>query len=455
MDQHLDIWDLILHHLSALGHGRKSTFTPLLTDWEWNAIAQTTRSLNAQTIGTGELQTGAINWSRYENYAAHVHTITVKIDGAYRNWVFLLPIKRLAATRRCEQTTADGRTHHYFPPLLPNLVSLTFEYLIDMRKVLEHQPLALISTRDLLDPTMSLVSFKGFSASPYMMEALALLPNLSEIALYHMPGHQPIPLAHEYVPRLPVQPSVRFPALIHLQILACHNRVEEIHRILTHFPIECLQSLSLEFSQAHGIPSDKFMDPLYALIGNQGHCLRALSLIYDAEKWDYISPTWDVESVAWPLLSKLCISETLLGVDVVEQSTRPRLVDMRGLAELALAFPRLKTLHLTLDVDDISTFGRLPVSDERPPCLPLDLDLGYSPLVGDIAEDVARQLLLIWPGLRSLRTYWKEHRPVGVHAIYLTKWREVIRHCGPSVVDGHNTDKCHDGHEEQAYWRAI
>ncbi|KAF8745446.1 hypothetical protein RHS02_01358, partial [Rhizoctonia solani] len=609
MDQHLDIWDLILHHLSALGHGRKSTFTPLLTvsrqlsalatariwgdlgslypllallynrsgsyqDWEWNAIAQTTRSLNAQTIGTGELQTGAINWSRYENYAAHVHTITVKIDGAYRNWVFLLPIKRLAATRRCEQTTADGRTHHYFPPLLPNLVSLTFE--LQYSQNLDHAIAVLTAPSTqllgvealaglmlLMPPTLralcitwknsisqlfteildrytqglgtpascadfnsglvgsdygfvdlilpgdyltaiprsqSLVSFKGFSASPYIMEALALLPNLSEIALYHMPGHQPIPFAHEYVPRLPVQPSVRFPALIHLQILACHNRVEEIHRILTHFPIECLQSLSLEFSQAHGMPSDKFMDPLYALIGSQGHCLRALSLIYDAEKWDYISPTWDVENkvyafapwssfsqlinchkldsivikcagiyhglvlppnsiqtlgVAWPLLSKLCISETLLGVDVVEQSTRPRLVDMRGLAELALAFPRLKTLHLTLDVDDISTFGRLPVSDERPPCLPLDLDLGYSPLVGDIAEDVARQLLLIWPGLRSLRTYWKEHRPVGVHAIYLTKWREVIRHCGPSVVDGHNTDKCHDGHEEQAYWRAI
>ncbi|KAJ1301506.1 hypothetical protein OPQ81_008760 [Rhizoctonia solani] len=128
---------------------------------------------------------------------------------------------------------------------------------------------------------------------------------------------------------------------------------------------------------------------------------------------------------------------------------------MRGLAELALAFPLLKTLHITLDVDHVSTFESPPTGHERPHNLPLDLDLGYSPLVGDIAQDVARQLLLIWPGLRSLKTYWKEHRPVGVHAIYLRKWREVIRYCGLSVIDGHNTNKCHDGHEEQAYWRAI
>ncbi|CAE6401245.1 unnamed protein product [Rhizoctonia solani] len=609
-DRHLDIWDLILQHLSTLGHGRKSTFIPLLTvsrqlsslavariwgdldslypllalfydrsgsyhDWEWNAIAQTTRCLSTQSIGTGELQTGSTNWSRYENYAAHVHTITVKIDGAYRNWVFLLPIKRLAATRRREQITVDGRTLDYFPPLLPNLVSLTFE--LQYSQNLDHaiavltapstQLLgveALAGLMVLMPPTLrvlcitwknsisqlftdildryteglgtpassadfdsglvgsdyaflnniilpgdylttiprseSLVSFKGFSASAPMMEVLALLPHLSEIALYYMPGHKPIPSLHEYAPQLPIRPPVRFPALVSLHILACDNGVEEMHRILTHFPVERLQSLDLEFSRAYGIPPENFMGPLYALIGQQGRSLRALSLVYDAEKWDYISPTWDVENkaysfapwssfsqllnchelesivikcagiyhglvlpnnniqtlgVAWPLLSKFCISETLLGVDVMKQSTRPRLVDMRGLAELSLAFPLLRTLHLTLDVDDASTFETLPTSSERVPCLPLDLDLGYSPLVGDIAEDVARQLLSIWPGLRSLRTYWKEHRPVGVHAIYLTKWREVIRHCGPSVVDGHNTDKCHDGYEEQAYWRAI
>ncbi|CCO29930.1 hypothetical protein RSOLAG1IB_06569 [Rhizoctonia solani AG-1 IB] len=610
VDRHLDIWDLILQHLCTLGHGRKSAFVPLLTvsrqlsslaaariwedldslypllallcdragsyrDWEWNAIAQTTRCLDTQSVGTGELQAGPAHWSRYQSYAAHVHTITVKIDGAYRNWVFLLPIKRLATTRPREQTTLNGRTVDYFPPLLPNLVSLTFE--LQYSQNLDHAiaVLAAPSTQllgvealagmmILMPPTLrslciswrnsisqlfthmldrfteglgtqasaadfdsglvgsdyafpdslilpgdyltaiprseSLVSFKGFSASAHMIEVLSLIPHLSEVELYHMPGQKPIPYAHEYAPQLPAQPPIRFPALTSLHILACHNRIGEMHRILTHFPIERLQSLVLEFSRAYGVPSESFMEPLYALIGSQAHSLRALNLIYDAEKWDYIYPTWDIENsayafapwssfshllnchklesivikcagiyhglvlpnsiirtlgMAWPLLSKLCISETLLGVDVVKQSTRPRLVDMRGLAELAIAFPLLRTLHITLDVDDASTFETLPISSERMPFLPLDLGLGYSPLVGDVAEDVARQFLSIWPGLRSLQTYWKEHRPVGVHAIYLTKWREVIRHCGPSVIDAHNTDKCHDGHEEQAYWRAI
>ncbi|CAE6450899.1 unnamed protein product [Rhizoctonia solani] len=611
-DRHLDIWDLILHHLYTLGHGRKSSFVPLLTvsqhlssiavahiwgdleglypllalfydrsgsyhDWEWNAIAQTTRCLSTQSIGTGELQTGPANWSRFEHYAAHVHTVKIKIDGAYRNWVFLLPIKRLAATRYRDQISINGHTLDYFPPLLPNLVSLTFELqysqnldhaiavltapstqllgvealaglLMLMPPTLRHLGLAwnnsisdlfttildrftaglatpasradfdsglVPSDYGFFDPyytlpgdylcaiprSMSLVSFKGFSASAQMIEVLSLLPQLSEIALYHMPGHDPIPFAHEYPPRLSSRPSVPFPALVNLQILACHNEVEEVLRILTHFPIERLHTLELEFARAHGTPPENFMEPLYALIGSRGLALRALSLVFDAEKWDYIPPSWDVEDrayafapwsslshlfschelesivikcagiyhgltlssgniqtmgTAWPHLSRLCISETLLGVDVVKQSTRPRLVDMRGLAELAVALPLLKALHITLEVDHASTFEHLPTSHERPYNLPLDLDLGYSPLVGDTAEEVvARQLLSIWPGLRSLQTYWKDHRPVGVHAIYLRKWREVIRYCGPSVVDGHNTNKCHDGYEEQVYWRAI
>ncbi|CUA76276.1 Toll-like receptor 7 [Rhizoctonia solani] len=611
-NRHLDIWDLILQHLYTLGHGRKSTFVPLLTvsqhlssiavahiwrdldglypllalfydrttsyhDWEWNAIAQTTRCLSAQNIGPSELQTGLANWNRFEHYAAHVNNVVVKIDGAYRNWVFLLPIKRLAATRHREQIAVNGHTLDYFPPLLPNLVSLTFELqysqnldhaiavltapstqllgvealaglLMLMPSTIRHLGLAWNNSISDLFTTIldrytaglgtpasradfesglvasdfgffdtyytlpgdylcaiprssSLVSFRGFSASPHMIEVLALLPQLSEIALYHMPGHEPIPFAHEYPSHLPSLPSVPFPALTNLQILACHNGVEEIHRILTHFPIERLHRLELEFARAYGTPPENFMEPLYALIGNRGIALRALSLVFDAEKWDYIPPVWDVENgayafapwsslsrlfschqlesivikcagiyhglalssgniqtmaAAWPRLSKLCISETLLGVDVVKQSARPRLVDMRGLAELALAFPLLKTLHITLDVDHASTFEHLPTSHERPHNLSLDLDLGYSPLAGDAAEEaVARQLLSIWPGLRSLQTYWKEHRPVGVHAIYLRKWREVIRYCGPSVVDGHNINKCRDGYEEQAYWRAI
>ncbi|CAE6441116.1 unnamed protein product [Rhizoctonia solani] len=610
-DRHLDIWDLILQHLYTLGHGQKSNFFPLLTvsrhlssvaiahiwkdldslypllalfydrsgsyqDWEWNAIAQTTHCLSTQSIGTGELQTGPANWGRAEHYAAHVHSMKVKIDGAYRSWVFLLPIKRLAATRHREQIAADGRTLSCIPPLLPNLVSLTFE--LQYSQNLDHAIAVLTAPSTqllgvealaglllLMPPTIrhlgiswtnnsisdlfttilnrftaalgtpassadfesglvgadyglfdgynlpgdylgvyprsiALTSFRGFSASAPIFEVLSLLPHLSEIALYHMPGHEPIPFAHEYSPKLPISPPVSFPALVNLQLLACHNGVEEVHRILTHFPIERLHNLEVEFARASEAPPDCFMKPLYSLIGNRGLALRALSLVFDAEKWDYIPPAWDVENrvyafapwssfshllcchelesvvikcagvyhgltlsgddiqtlgTAWPRLSKLCISETLLGIDVVKQSARPRLVDMRGLAQLALAFPLLKTLHITLDADNIYTFETLPTSHERPHGLPLDLDVGYSPLVGDKAEDVARQLMTIWPGLRSLRTYWKEHRPVGVHAIYLKKWREVIRYCGPLVTDAHNTNKCNDGYEEQAYWRAI
>ncbi|KAG8691258.1 hypothetical protein FRC11_005488 [Ceratobasidium sp. 423] len=608
-DRHLDIWDLILQHLFTLEHGRKSSFVPLLTvsrqmsaiavsriwadldslypllalfydrsgsyhEWEWNAIAQTTHCLSTQGMGTGELRTGPANWCRFEHYAAHVHTIVIKVTGSYLNWVFLLPLKKLAGTRHREQIIIDGHTLNYFPPLLPNLASLTFE--LQYSQNLDHAIAVLTAPSTqllgvealagllmLMPPTLrhleiswtnnsisdlftnildrftaglgnaaspadfesgligsdygftntlpgdyltavprssSLVSFTGFSASAQMIEVLSLLPSLARVGLYRMPGHKPISFAHEYLPQLPTRPSVPFPALVDLQILACHNGVEEVHRILTHFPIEKLQNLEVEFARAHDAPPHNFMEPLYALIGNRGVALRSLSLVFDAERWDYIPPAWDIENgvyafaswsllshlfnchelesivikcagvyhglilssgnirtmgMAWPRLSKLCISETLLSVDVVKQSTRPRLVDMRGLAELGLAFPLLKTLHVTLDVDHASTFENLPTSHERPHILPLDLDLGYSPLVGDTAEHVSRQLLTVWPGLRSLRTYWKEHRPVGVHAIYLRKWREVIRCCGPSVADAHNTNKCHDGFEEQAYWRAI
>ncbi|KAJ1301504.1 hypothetical protein OPQ81_008759 [Rhizoctonia solani] len=346
-DGHLDIWDLILQHLYILERGRKSSFVPLLTvsrqlssvavsriwgdldslypllalfynrrgsyqDWEWNAIAQTTHCLNTQDISTSELQTGPEGWSRYEYYAAHVHTLTIKIDGAYRNWVFLLPTKRLAATRHREQMIVDGHTLDYFPPLLPNLVSLTFQ--LKYSQNLDHAIAVLTASTTqllgvealagllmLMPPTLnflsivwtnnsisdlftsildrftanlgspaspadfdagliasdygfpdtftlpgdylttiprsqSLVSFKGFSASAPMIEVLSLLPHLSEIALYHMPGHEPISVAHEYTPCLPKRPPVPFPALVNLEILACHNGVEEVHRILTHFP---------------------------------------------------------------------------------------------------------------------------------------------------------------------------------------------------------------------------
>lgn len=602
LDGHLDIWDLILQNLLNLGHGRKRTLVPLLTvsrqlsslatawiwedldslypllalfynrsgsyhDWEWDAIAQTTRCLSSQTIGTGELQPGPANWSRYEHYASQVHSLTVKIDGAYRNWMFLLPIKRLSTTRHRVWDTIGEQTLEYHPPLLPNLMSLTFELqysqnldhaiavltapsaqllgvealaglLLLMPPTLRHLALAWTNnsisqlfttildnyTRGLASPasptdlalglvgvdygfldtlpgdyftaiprSMSLVSFKGFSASVHMLEVLSGLPYLSDLDLYHMPGHETIPYTHEYTPRLPTRYSP-YQSLRKLRILACHKDGEDVCRILSHLPVEQLQNLELEFAQAHGEPAS--LEPLFALIGNRGHALRAFSLIYDAEMWDYIPPRWDVEAYAlspwstlshllhcheleslvikcagvyhgcilsdiqklgsaWPHLTKLCISETLLSVDVVKQSTRPRLVDMGGLAELALAFPLLQSLHLTLDVDRASTFDNLPTSGDRPVSLPLDLDLGYSPLVGDVAATVARQLLSIWPGLRSLQTYWKEHRPVGVHAIYLNKWQEVIRYCGPTVIDGHNTNKCNDGYEEQAYWRAI
>ncbi|KAH7334483.1 hypothetical protein B0J17DRAFT_708812 [Rhizoctonia solani] len=580
-DRHLDIWDLILQHLYTLGHGQKSNFFPLLTvsrhlssvavahiwrdldsiypllalfydrsgsyqDWEWNAIAQTTHCLSTQSIGTGELQVGSANWDRFEHYAAHVHSIKVKIDGAYRSWVFLLPIKRLVATRHREQIihpTARSRSlggllllmpptlHHLGISWTNNSISDLFTTILDRFTAGLGSPASgadfdsgLVGSDyglfdynlpgdylDVCPRSAALTSIKGFSASAPMIEVLSILPHLSEIALYHMPGHEPISFAHEYSPQLPIRPPVPFPALVNLQILACHNGVEEVHRILTHFPIERLQNLEVEFARASEAPPDSFMEPLYALIGSRGLALRALSLVFDAEKWDYIPPARDVENgiyafapwssfshllccheleslvikcagvyhgltlsginiqtigTAWPRLSKLCISETLLGIDVVKQSARPRLVDMRGLAELASALPLLKTLHITLDVDNTSTFENLPTSHERPHGLPLDLDVGYSPLVGDKAEDVARfdfryhipsshshfhrQLLSIWPGLRSLRTYWKEHRPVGVHAIYLKKWREVIRYCGPQVTDAHNTNKCHDGYEEQA-----
>ncbi|CAE6470553.1 unnamed protein product [Rhizoctonia solani] len=541
-DRHLDIWDLILQHFLKLEHGRKSSIVPLLTvsrqlsaiavsriwsdldslypllalfydrsgsyhDWEWNAIAQTTRCLSTQSISTGELQTGPANWSRFEHYASHVHSMRINIEGAYRSWIFLLPIKRLASTRHREQITINGHTLNYFPPLLPNLVSLTFELqysqnldhaiavltapgtqllgvealaglLMLMPPTLRHLGINWTNnsisdlftsildrfTADLGSPASpadlesgligsdygftntlegdyltavcrseGLFSFLGFHASAQMIEVLSLLPQLQTVDLYHMPGHEPISFAHEYLPQLPTRPSIPFPALVSLRILACHNGVEEVHRILTHFPIERLQNLEVEFTRAHGAPQDKFMEPLYALIGNRGVALRSLSLIFDAEKWDYIPPVWDVENgafapwsslshlfnchelesivikcagiyhgltllsgniqtmgTAWPRLSKLCISETLLGVDVVKQSTRPRLVDMRGLAELALAFPLLKVLHVTLDVDHASTFVNLPISHERPYSLPLDLDLGYSPLVGDTAEGVSR-----------------------------------------------------------------
>lgn len=470
------------------------------------------RCLSPQTVGTGELQTGSDNWSRYDHYAAYVHTLTVRVDGSYRNWVFLLPIKRLAATRQQVKTTIDDQLLDYLPPLLPNLVSLTFElqysqYLDHAIAVLAAPGTQLLGVEALagllllMPPTLrhltiawrnnsisdlftsildefvhglatpasrmdfhlglvgadyaflntlpgdylttiprsaSLVSFHGFSASAYMFEVLSGLPLLSDIYLYHMPGHEPIPFAQEYIPRLvdhPSYSSTPFPCLNKLRILACHNVVDDMCRILSHFPVEQLHCLELEFSQAYDPPAGNIMEPLFALVGNRGHALRAFSLVFDAEKWDYIPPRWDVESgvyalapwpsishllschelesvvikcagvyhgltlshenaralgAAWPHLTRLCVSETLLGVDVVKQSIRPRLVDMSGLAELALALPSLTSLHITLEVDHASTFENLITSAIRPASLPLDLDLGYSPLVGDVAETVAR-----------------------------------------------------------------
>jgi hypothetical protein len=60
-----------------------------------------------------------------------------------------------------------------------------------------------------------------------------------------------------------------------------------------------------------------------------------------------------------------------------------------------------------------------------------------------------RQLLSIWPGLRSLRTYWKDHR-YGAHGIYLKKWQEVIRYCGTLVEDRHDTNRCVGRADERA-----
>ncbi|KAG8741669.1 hypothetical protein FRC10_002598, partial [Ceratobasidium sp. 414] len=538
------------------------------------------RCLSTGGLGTGEIDTSPARWGRFDYYASHVLRLDFNINNAYRSWSFLLPIKRLAATRPPTVTCP--------PALLPNLVSITIR-LKYTPSLLQQAAAVLISpsaqllgvesfagifaaippdlrhvdlvwvdntvyemfTRSVTEyvrclsiPALqrdcdlgltgashgfsdilpgdyltavprltSLVSAKGFPLSTHLLDLLAGFPFLSELSLYHTPEEVVLPrLGHEAQSE---NVPTRFPCLRALCILSFHSIYEVSCSILSHFPVERLESLELEFTKAYEIPLPHATHSLFVLLGNRGYSLHKFSLVIDADRWDYSEPRWDIENEAyalapwsslscllgchelrsvvvkcagayhgcvlnlneihslgtsWPHLSTLCITETVTGVDSVRQSTRPRVVNMVGLEELSRVCPRLEVLKVTLDVE-FQAAGTDAAQGARANSLPLVLDLGYSPLARKDTMNVARfvylfvytgsnvdriadfwlhgrQLLSIWPGLCSLRTYWKAGR-FGAHSIYLAKWREVVSYCGPSVEDRHYTGKVSGGAEEK------
>ncbi|KAG8697867.1 hypothetical protein FRC08_006264 [Ceratobasidium sp. 394] len=512
---------------------------------------------------TGEIDTSPARWARFDYYASHVLKLYFNFNSAYRSWSFLLPVKRLAATRPPATT--------YSAPLFPNLVSVTIrikytpsllqqaaavltspsaqllgvemfagifttippglrhvnliwanntvyegftrsvtEYVrsLSIPALQQDYDLGLAGTShgfsDLLPgdyltavPRLtSLMSVKGFPLSVHMLDLLAGFPFLSELSLYHTPEEVVLPQLGREAQSGHV--STRFPRLKALFILSFHSVYEATCSILSHFPVERLESLELEFANAYEIPSSYATHSLFLLLGNRGCSLHKFCLVIDADRWDYSEPLWDIENEAyalapwsslscllschelrsivikcagayhgcvlnlneihslgtsWPYLSRLCITETVTGVDSVRQSTRPRVMNMAGLEELSKVCPRLEVLKVTLDVEFQAVGTSVAQRGARATSLPLELDLGYSPLAGEDTMDVARQLLSIWPGLRSLRTYWKAGR-FGAHNVYLAKWRQVVSHCGSLVEDRHYPGKISSGAEEKRYWQA-
>jgi hypothetical protein len=455
------------------------------------------RCLSADRMDIDGLDVSPARWSRFEYYAAHVRRLDLKVDGAYRSWSFLLPIKRLAATR------PPTSTHP--PPLLPNLTSITISLqythsldqavavltapgtqlfgveafaglLLVIPPRLQHANIVWIentvldkftqsvheyvrglaipaSQRDLdlglvgadygfsnappgdyltIVPRLaSLESIKGFPLSAQLVNLLAEFPYLSEVSLYHLPSEVILPQADcEHEESNPQHPATPFPSLTRLRILSFHNMYGEACQILSHFPMQQLEHLELEFTEAYKAPLPHATHALFLLLGEHARTLRMFRLIVDAEKWDYSEPLWDPDNDAyalapwsslscllnchelrsvvikcagayhgcvlspddirslgraWPYLSELCIAETSIGVDAVRQSVRPRVVDMTGLKELSRACPQLEVLKLTLDAE-VRSVGDDALTNSRL----LHLDLGYSLLSGDNPINVSR-----------------------------------------------------------------
>ncbi|KAG8720045.1 hypothetical protein FRC09_010179 [Ceratobasidium sp. 395] len=279
----------------------------------------------------------------------------------------------------------------------------------------------------------SLVSLKGLPLSTHMLDLLAGFPLLSELSLYHTSEDVVLPrLEHNNQPNSTL---ARFLRLKSIHIVAHHNKYADICSILSHFPIEQLESVAFEFVERDKLPLPSATHAMFNYLGNCARVLRTFSLVVDAEKWNYSEPPLDIEDEAyavapwpslscllgchelrsvvvkcaavyhgckldpkrirdlgnaWPHLSELCITETTIGRGVGRFAGRS-VIDMIGMEALWSACPHLEILKLTLDTGSESGESNIVErsdSQQDPP--PLQLGLGYSVLEREDTMNVAQ-----------------------------------------------------------------
>ncbi|KAG8777782.1 hypothetical protein FRC12_000201 [Ceratobasidium sp. 428] len=283
----------------------------------------------------------------------------------------------------------------------------------------------------------SLVSLKGLPLSTHMLDLLAGFPLLSELSLYHT-SEEVVPprLEHNNQPN---NTLAQFLRLRSIHIVAHHNKYADICSILSHFPIEQLESVAFEFVEPNKLPPPSATHAMFNYLGNRAHALRMFKLVVDAEKWKYNEPPLNIEGEAyaiapwpslscllschelrsvvvkcagayhgckldskrirdlgnaWPHLSEFCITETTINASAVRHLVERSVLDMIGMEALSSACPHLEILKLTLDTGSGSReINIVERSDSRQDPPPLQLGLGYSVLVREDTMNVARFVL--------------------------------------------------------------